>query len=407
MKQLVRLRTRPSRDGRSFTYFLDYVDENGKRKRISLQHADRRKAERQRIQKEREMRMGYIAPESMKLSDFVEDSLARTGSQIRQSTQTEYASAMRDFIGVIGDIDYQVVTLRHGEQYRQECLDKGNTPATAAKKLRHLKRFFQLALDRKQLDEHPLKQVKAPRSADKKVDVYKPDECLRILKVARERQMENSINWELLILVAFTTGMRRAELLNATWRDVNFDEMTIEVNPKENSKETWLWYVKDTDRRTLPLTEEITMILADHQSRQPEGYPYVFVPPYRYDRIQRLRKQGKWTLSDARLKVINNFGLRFGKILANANVRKLKFHDFRNTALSNWFAQGLKEYEVMRLAGHSSFSTTHKFYLAVADDLVDRAREATAKALRKNLAHIWHAPPLAGDMQKRQPNVNA
>jgi len=60
----------------------------------------------------------------------------------------------------------------------------------------------------------------------------------------------------------------------------------------------------------------------------------------------------------------------------------------------------MKEYEVMKLAGHSSFSTTHKFYLAVADDLVDRARQATAKALRKDLAHIWHAPPRRSDMEK-------
>lgn len=193
--------------------------------------------------------------------------------------------------------------------------------------------------------------------------------------------------------MAVATGMRRAELLNTTWRDVNFSEMTIEVNPKDDRKETWLWYVKDTDRRILPLTEDITVMLADHQSRQPEGYPYVFVPSRRYDHIQGLRKQGKWTLSDARLKVINNFGLRFGKILARANVRKLRFHDLRNTALSNWFAQGMKEYEVMKLAGHSSFSTTHRFYLVVADDLVGRARQATAEALGESLAHIWHAPP--------------
>jgi integrase len=111
--------------------------------------------------------------------------------------------------------------------------------------------------------------------------------------------------------------------------------------------------------------------------------------------------------SDARLKVINNFGLRFGKILARANVRKLRFHDLRNTALSNWFANGMREYDVMKLAGHSSFSTTHKFYLAVADDLVDRARQATEKALRKSLAHIWHAPPLEGDIQKKQPSISA
>jgi integrase len=275
-----------------------------------------------------------------------------------------------------------------------------------AKKLRHLKRFFQLALDRKQLDEHPLKQVKPPRSPSKKINVFTTDECLRILKVAKNCQTENTVNWELLILIALATGMRRAELLNATWRDVNFDEMTIEVNPKPESNETWLWYVKDTDRRILPLTDQITVMLADHQSRQPEGYPYVFVPPHRYDHIQGLRKQRKWTLSDARLKVVNNFGLRFGKILTKANVRKLRFHDFRNTALSNWFAQGMKEYEVMKLAGHSSFSTTHKFYLAVADDLVDRAREATDKAFRKDLAHIWHAPHLAGDIEKKQPSVS-
>lgn len=48
-----------------------------------------------------------------------------------------------------------------------------------------------------------------------------------------------------------------------------------------------------------------------------------------------------------------------------------------------WFANGMSEYEVMRLAGHSDFATTHKFYLAVADGLVDRARVAVAKGLRQ------------------------
>jgi len=48
MRELARLRTKPSRDGRTFTYFLDYMDEQGKRRRISLKHADRRKAERQK-----------------------------------------------------------------------------------------------------------------------------------------------------------------------------------------------------------------------------------------------------------------------------------------------------------------------------------------------------------------------
>ena len=46
-----------------------------------------------------------------------------------------------------------------------------------------------------------------------------------------------------------------------------------------------------------------------------------------------------------------------------------------------WFANGMSEYEVMRLAGHSDFATTHKFYLAVADDLVHRARGCNCPGL--------------------------
>jgi len=71
-------------------------------------------------------------------------------------------------IGVIGNMDYQRITLKHGELYRQHCLDHGNTPATVSKKLRHLKRFFTLAVDRKQLDENLLRQVKSPRSPKKR-----------------------------------------------------------------------------------------------------------------------------------------------------------------------------------------------------------------------------------------------
>lgn len=36
MNELVRLRIRPSRDGKRFTYFLDYLDENCRRRRLSL-----------------------------------------------------------------------------------------------------------------------------------------------------------------------------------------------------------------------------------------------------------------------------------------------------------------------------------------------------------------------------------
>jgi integrase len=232
-----------------------------------------------------------------------------------------------------------------------------------------------------------------PKSPKKRINIYTDAQCKRIQKAAKEYAgewgLERSIKWELLITVALATAMRRAELLNCTWGDVDFDAQTVEVNPKQDTKETWEWLVKDTDYRILPLTEEIVQMLVDHQAQQPEGYPYVFVPTARYDYIQKvLRPKGQWTLTDSRLKVVNNFPRQFNRILKRASVKKGTFHDFRRTAISMWFANGMSEHDVMVLAGHASFATTHEFYLAVADDLIHRARAATAQGMRQKLVHF-------------------
>jgi len=393
MRKLVRLRTRPSRDGETFKYFLDYKDENGKRRQISLGHANWRKAKMQRDQKERELRMDVSIPESMRLSRFLKDSLARTKGQVRENTLREHTFAMEHLIKVIGNIDYLKVTHSHGECFIQACLDKGNSPATAAKKLRHLKRLFQLAVNRGQMDENPLKHVKEPKSSMQEVHVYTSDECARILRATK--YLENRaipVPWDLLIVVSLATAMRRGELLNTTWSDIDFDAKTIKVAPKRETDKTWEWNIKDTDRRILPLTDEIIHLLAEHQGEQPSGYPYVFIPPKRYDRIQKRRAEGKWTIRDG-LYPLNNFDKQFGLILERAGIDEGEFHDFRRTCISNWLENGMKEYEVMKLAGHASFATTHKFYLAVSKRLVSRARDASKQALGADfVAHLLRAP---------------
>ena len=83
--------------------------------------------------------------------------------------------------------------------------------------------------------------------------------------------------------------------------------------------------------------------------------------------------------------MVNNFSRQFDLILERAGAKKGTFHDLRKTAICNWLARGLKEFEVMKLAGLPDFKTTHKFCLAVADDLKDRARWANAPGLCKKL----------------------
>jgi integrase len=400
MIQLVKLNKRPRCGGRKFTYALRYNGEDGKRKCESLGHTNSRKAESRRAHKEKELRMGYVEPGSVRLRDFTNDSLLKTGDQIRESTRRETKSVMKDLIGTIGNIDFRSVTLAQGELYMQTCLDRGNSKATVAKKLRHIKRLFKLAVNRKQLDENPLQYIVMQKIPKKKINIYADAQCQRIQKAAQECagrwDPKISVKWDLIITVALATAMRRAELLNCTWADVDFDSRTIKVNSKQNTKHTWEWLIKDADHRTLPLTEEIVQMLADHQTQLPEGYPYVFVPTARYDYIQNvLRPKGKWMLTDARLKIVNNFRRQFNIILRKADVKKGTFHDIRRTAVSMWFANGMSEHDVMVLAGHSSFATTHEFYLAVADDLVHRARIATAQGLRQKLVRF--GTPALGD----------
>ena len=381
MEQLVGLRIKPSRDGRSFKYFIDYTDHNGKRIRKSLGHADRKKAERQRAQFERELRMGIVEPDSMKLSEFLADCLVRTRRQVKEATLEEYDSTMRQFIEMAGNIDIRSIEHVHGELFIQSCLDGGNRPATVSKKIGNMKRLFQLAVERGQLEINPFRFVRKPKISQGEIHTYTDGECRRLVREAQASHIGAPFRWDILILTALCTGMRRGELLNTIWQDIDFAGQRINISPKDDTEHTWQWHIKDTDRRSVPLTDEVVKLLAELQAEQPEGSTYVFVPPQRYDRIQQAREAGKWNVKQGKCPV-GNFRRQFLLILSHAGIKQGTFHDFRRTCITNWFAYGLSEFEVMVMAGHASFETTRRFYMAIRSDLIDRARQASSEAMK-------------------------
>ena len=98
-----------------------------------------------------------------------------------------------------------------------------------------------------------------PKQSQNRINTYNDGECERILKASqdyiRERNDQTTLKWDLLILVTLPTAMRRGELLNCVWGDINFEEQTVAVSPKDDMPEMWKWLIKDTDHRTLPLTK--------------------------------------------------------------------------------------------------------------------------------------------------------
>jgi len=392
MKELVRLRMRPSRNKKSFRYMLDYRDQSGKRRQISLGHVDKRRAERQRYEKELELRMHIAEPISMRLTDFFKDSLVRTKGQVRATTLKERARTMRDFTECVGDIDVQDVRYEHGERFIQYCLTQNLTTGTVTKKVKQLKRVFQLAEDRGQLDCHPLRRLKPPKAPRRKIRVFTEDECYRLCKAAQKYEEKGSpIKWELLIRMGLGTGMRRGELLNTTWRDIDFAGLTVDVSPKKDREDTWEWHIKDTERRTLPLTAELIRLLVEHQMSQSEGCPYIFVPMARYKHIQEYRRAWQWDVEKGR-SPLSKFCHHFNKIRSMAGIHTGTFHDLRRTCLSNWIVQGLSIHEVKELAGHAGIETTERFYLAVRKDVLDRARVASEASRRgQSVARLLRA----------------
>ena len=60
----------------------------------------------------------------------------------------------------------------------------------------------------------------------------------------------------------------------------------------------------------------------------------------------------------------------------------------------------MSENDVMVLADHSNFATTHEFYLAVADDLMDRARLASANSVDQKLLQICCSSDILNTIKK-------
>ncbi|MFC1783209.1 tyrosine-type recombinase/integrase [Planctomycetota bacterium] len=213
--------------------------------------------------------MGLIEPEIMKLSQFQEDCLVKTSGQVREGTLDEYCSTMNQFIETVGDVDYRNIRHEHGERFIQACLKRGNSPATANKKIGSLKRIFQMAVQRRQIEDNPFRYVRKLKVTPRKIRIFSDKECQRMIEATRRLYFYMPLRWDILILTALCTGMRRGELLNTTWSDIDFEKQLIHISPNKNTELTWSWQIKDTDTRHIKLHSTIIAITKFSESLTP------------------------------------------------------------------------------------------------------------------------------------------
>jgi len=224
---------------------------------------------------------------------------------------------------------------------------------------------------------NPADKVDRPKKNSFQPSFYDKDEINRLFEAAEGNIVEAPIK-----LAAFY-GLRKSEVLGLKWDAIDFEHGTITIRHTVsgcslNGKYTVI--AKDTtktksSRRTLPLSPPVRALLAKLKAEQAEnrrlcGNCYC----HDYEGYICINQVGK--------RLLPHFLTdQFDKIMEQAGLRHIRFHDLRHSSASLLLANGVPLKNIQEWLGHSDFSTTANIYA----HLDATSKQATAEAMLHGL----------------------
>ena len=290
------------------------------------------------------------------LSEFSMEHNKVMVGQVAHSTLKDQMRALRFFADHLGhDMPLDRIKPRYAESFISYRLASGRTAGTVNKDIRTLKAIFNLAIEpRGYLAEgaNPFLKIKQRKLASPPVKYVPIEDFQKVFMEAK------TLWWKSLLVLAYTSGGRRDELLNLTWVDIDFENQCVRFVPKRASEFILEWEPKDHECRTIPIPPETIQLLADLQAEADEKSPYVFINSKRLAHILDRRAKGNWEPDN---ELINNLLMDLNAMSQHAGVKEFTLHDLRRSCITNW-AQKLPIQTVQQLAGHSNMETTRKYY---------------------------------------------
>lgn len=141
---------------------------------------------------------------------------------------------------------------------------------------------------------------------------------------------------QIAVVFAVLTGMRRGEITNLRWQDVELSRKLIAIQSSPTFK------TKQGKRRTIPLNETALYILNARHGKDTSEYVFTLNGKKIYD--EWITHKFKYYVYEARLKD-----------------DRLHFHSLRHT-FASWLVQdGVSIYAVKELLGHSDVKTTQVY----------------------------------------------
>lgn len=165
---------------------------------------------------------------------------------------------------------------------------------------------------------HTVKLLKVPKG---RVHFYTPEEIKKFLDVVPD-------NWKLIILLGCRAGLRRGEIVNLDWSDIDFERNVITIQPKR------YWHPKTFECRDIPIADDLLAIMKKLKGREA---------------VAVTAKGKRFT--------VNGITAHFAKYVSNLKL-KGSLHSLRHTFASHLVQNGVDLYTVSKLLGHSSITTT-------------------------------------------------
>jgi integrase len=221
---------------------------------------------------------------------------------------------------VFGHLRLSEITPQLIAKYRADRLKKVK-PATVYQELSLMRRMFNVAIrEWGWIKDNPVSKLSFSVGNSNARDRWLTLEEEKRLLEAADRP------WWLrpLLIVALHTGMRKGEILNLRWEDIDLKRRLITVRT-----------LKGGNKRIIPISTTLYETLKGFKVRDLSGKVFPISP---------------WTVRSA-----------FDKAVKRAQIENFRFHDLRHTFATRLVQAGVDIYMVKELLGHKTITMTMRY----------------------------------------------
>jgi integrase len=331
---------------RGNVYWTDFTI-RGHRTRVRIGKVTKSYAERFATELRAKILLGHSvtrakAQSAVPISDLVEKSLEVSSTNNAPRTLEREKLAIRTFVDKTGIEQASDITPLLLEDYKARRL-KEVSARTVNIEVGAVKTMLNRAVELGLISENPIVKIKKIKGPSRKpVEFLTKEQVSSLLR-------NSSPTYRPIFYTYLNTGMRREELVNLEWSDIDWHNNQIRILNKEKKR----YHPKGQKERFIPIKDDLIAILK--QRKKKANGSYVFGT-----------KDGKPRH--------NNILRELKRAAKRAGIEDITIHMLRHTFASHLVMAGVDLQTVQKLLGHSSITTT-MIYAHLAPDHLKSAIE--------------------------------